>query len=301
MENIKNYPDNKTDFYQQAFSRNIGLFTEKEQEKIGNSKVAIAGLGGVGGNYLMTLVRLGVGNFAIADPDFFEIANINRQAGASAVSAGKSKCEVMRNMAMDINPFLNLKTFSGGIDEKNIDEFLEGIDVALDGLDFFSIRERMMFFKKAREKNIFAITSPPIGFGASLLIFDPGGMSFEDYFDVNEDMDDEDLMIRFALGLSPSLMHRRYFNPEAIDFSAQKTPSLGVGTVMCSALVATETAKIILGKKIWPVPFSSQFDPFLQRYGKLVLRRGNRCLMQKIKLKYFKKVLAAGKSNPKNI
>lgn len=288
MENIKNYPDNKADFYQQAFLRNIGLFTEKEQEKIGNSKVAIAGLGGVGGNYLMTLVRLGVGNFTIADPDFFEIANINRQAGASAVSAGKSKCEVMRNMALDINPFLNLKTFSGGINEKNIDEFLEGVDVVVDGLDFFAIRERMLLFKKAREKNIFAITSPPIGFGASLLVFDPKGMSFEDYFDVGEKMDDEEFMMRFALGLSPSLMHCRYFNPEAIDFSAQKTPSLGIGTVMCSVLVTTEAAKIILGKKIRAVPFVSQFDPFLQRYGKMVLRRGNRCLTQRVKLKYLK-------------
>jgi tRNA A37 threonylcarbamoyladenosine dehydratase len=65
--------------YSSAFSRNIGWVTADEQAKLRDSRVAIAGLGGVGGPHLLTLARLGVGKFNIADFDRFELQNFNRQ------------------------------------------------------------------------------------------------------------------------------------------------------------------------------------------------------------------------------
>ena len=52
--------------YEEAFSRNLGIFTKEEQETLRNSRVAIIGMGGVGGVHLMTLTRLGIGKFTIA-------------------------------------------------------------------------------------------------------------------------------------------------------------------------------------------------------------------------------------------
>ena len=69
--------------YDEAFSRNLGWVTELEQQTLRRKCVAIAGMGGVGGAYLLTLTRLGVGGFHIADLDRFEIVNFNRQAGAT--------------------------------------------------------------------------------------------------------------------------------------------------------------------------------------------------------------------------
>ena len=69
--------------YQQAFSRNIGWMTTEEQTVLRGKKIAIAGMGGVGGSHLLTLTRLGLGAFHIADFDQFELANFNRQAGAT--------------------------------------------------------------------------------------------------------------------------------------------------------------------------------------------------------------------------
>jgi len=77
--------------YHQAFSRNLGWVTEQEQDRLRKSRVAIAGLGGVGGFHLLTLARLGVGAFNLADFDTFDLANFNRQAGASLDTLGKSK------------------------------------------------------------------------------------------------------------------------------------------------------------------------------------------------------------------
>ena len=90
--------------YAEAFKRNRGLITEEEQEKLRNSRVAIAGMGGVGGVHLVTLARLGIGKFTIADPDVFEVANFNRQYGATISNVGRNKAEAMAEAALDINP-----------------------------------------------------------------------------------------------------------------------------------------------------------------------------------------------------
>ena len=73
--------------YQQAYARNIGWVTHAEQSVWRGKRVAIAGLGGVGGVHLLTLARLGIGNFHVANFDTFEVANINRQVGATVTAA----------------------------------------------------------------------------------------------------------------------------------------------------------------------------------------------------------------------
>src|SRR5688572_3034414 len=77
--------------YEDAFKRNRGLITEEEQQKLRNSRVAIAGMGGVGGVHLITLARLGIGKFTIADPDVFDVPNFNRQYGATISNLGRNK------------------------------------------------------------------------------------------------------------------------------------------------------------------------------------------------------------------
>ena len=68
--------------YNLAFSRNIGWLTAAEQETLRRKRVAIAGLGGVGGVHMLTLTRLGIGGFNISAFDEFDVPNFNRQAGA---------------------------------------------------------------------------------------------------------------------------------------------------------------------------------------------------------------------------
>ena len=81
---------NKFD-YADAFSRNIGWVTKEEQGTLRKKRVAIAGMGGVGGIHLLTLARLGIGSFYIADFDEFEVHNFNRQVGATMSSIGRPK------------------------------------------------------------------------------------------------------------------------------------------------------------------------------------------------------------------
>lgn len=129
--------------YDEAFSRNIGWVTEAEQQRLRQARVAIGGLG-VGGVHLLTLARLGIGRFAIADFDVFDIANFNRQVGATVSSLHRPKIDVLQGMARDINPEVELSLFPDGVQEDTLDEFLKGVDIYVDGLDFFAFSARRM-------------------------------------------------------------------------------------------------------------------------------------------------------------
>jgi hypothetical protein len=98
-------PDTTEPFdYATAFSRTIGWITATEQAKLRSRRVAIAGLGGVGGSHLLTLARLGIQSFNLADLDRFGTENLNRQAGAFQSTIGQPKIDVVSRMARDINP-----------------------------------------------------------------------------------------------------------------------------------------------------------------------------------------------------
>ena len=106
---------------------------ELELAILRGKRVAIAGMGGVGGGHLLTLARLGIGTFNIADFDTFELANFNRQAGAAISSLGRSKVQMLADMACDINPELSIRQFSEGITLSNLDDFLKDVDIYVDG------------------------------------------------------------------------------------------------------------------------------------------------------------------------
>src|SRR4029077_4334773 len=92
------------DTYDLSFSRNIGILTADEKQKLSQSTIAIAGLGGIGGSTLITLARMGVGTFRLADFDRFDYPNINRQYGARVDTKGQLKCDVLADEVRGINP-----------------------------------------------------------------------------------------------------------------------------------------------------------------------------------------------------
>ena len=91
-------------YYRDATKRNIGIVSRAEQDVLRGARVGIVGMGGAGGIYLTTLVRMGIGRFHISDFDTFSVVNINRQAGAMSSTIGRPKAEVMAEIARDIHP-----------------------------------------------------------------------------------------------------------------------------------------------------------------------------------------------------
>ncbi|AEG01549.1 ThiF family adenylyltransferase [Methylomonas methanica] len=281
---------NRTFNYDLAFSRNIGWVTETEQTLLRDKKIAIAGLGGVGGSHLITLTRLGIGKFHISDLDIFELANFNRQAGASISHLEKPKVEVMKQLALDINPELEISTFPAGVHDENIDAFLDGVDLYVDGLDFFALTARRIVFAACAERNIPAITAAPLGMGVSFLCFMPGKMTFEEYFQWEGQTETEQLL-RFLVGLSPTALQMTYLADDSrLDIANHKGPSTPMACDLCAGMVGTYALKILLNRgEIVAAPKAVHFDAYknkcvitwrpggnsnpLQQLGLLMLRR----------------------------
>ena len=253
--------------YGQAFSRNIGWVTEAEQEKLRNSRVAIGGMGGVGGVHLLTLARLGISRFTIADFDAFSIVNFNRQAGAMVSTLDQSKIEVMSKMVMDINPEIDLRTFPAGIQPDTVDDFLKDVDIYIDGLDYFAFSARRMTFAACERKGIPAVTAAPLGLGTAVLSFAPGGMPFEDYFGLGECKSELEMAIRFLVGLSPAMLQRGYLaDASRVNLAEHKGPSSIAACQLCAGVTACETFKLLLGRgDVKLAPWSTQFDGYTMR------------------------------------
>jgi molybdopterin/thiamine biosynthesis adenylyltransferase len=249
--------------YDKAFSRNIGWVTPQEQQILRNKRVAIAGGGGVGGVHLLTLARLGVAKFHIADFDTFDIHNFNRQVGAMMSTVDEPKSEVLARMARDINPEIDIRIFPEGVHKNNLREFLSGVDLYVDALDFFAFDARQQTFAMCAELGIPATTAAPLGMGAALLNFMPGKMSFEEYFQWG-DLPELDKAIRFVVGLAPAGLHRPYLVvPESVNFAERRGPSTMMGCQLCSGVVGTEALKILLGRgKVLSAPHGVQFDAY---------------------------------------
>ena len=154
--------------YPTAFSRTIGWVTSKEQDTLKSKRIAIAGMGGVGGSHLLSLTRLGIGQFNISDFDRFELPNFNRQVGASLSHLNQPKVDVLAAMALDINPTLTIKKFSSGVNADNLSEFFRDVDVYVDGLDFFAFDAREKVFAYCAEQGIPAVTVAPSAFVGSI-------------------------------------------------------------------------------------------------------------------------------------
>jgi hypothetical protein len=272
------------DDYAESFCRNLGLVTAEEQQKLRNSRVAVAGLGGVGGVALLTFARMGIGKFSLADFDRFGLANMNRQAGAACSTIGRPKLDVMAERVRDINPTADLRLFPQGVRADNVDAFLADVDVVLDSVDFFSIDARTLIHQRARALGKTVLFSAPLGFSATLHVFPPEGMSFERYFDVREGMSKFERLIAFAVGLAPRGTHWAYMDLKKVSIAERAGPSLAGACDLSAGLVATEAlARLLNRRPSRGVPCFTQFDPYRRKFVEGRLWFANRGPLQRLK------------------
>ena len=270
--------------YFEAFSRNLGFLSREEQGQLKDARVAIAGLGGTGGAQVHALSRMGIGKFHLADPDTFELVNFNRQSGATLPNIGRLKTEVARETILAINPEADIQTFESGVGVENIDTFLEGVDVVVDSLDFYCFEERFLLYRHAREKGLWVLTAPPLGFGFTLLMFDPKGMKFEDYFDFRPDMTERERVIALIAGIAPKPFMLKYLDRSRPDFEGRRLPSVGAAPFMIAGVMAAEVTRVLTGKgQPMSAPTVYQFDALLRQFRKKTYHWGMRGPVQRLK------------------
>ena len=295
---LESSPGSRTAWsYDRAFGRNLGLISAEDQAKIRRFRVAIGGMGGVGGVHLITLARLGITQFTIADPDAFEVANSNRQFGASVPNFGRSKVEVMQELVREVNPEAELRLYEERIESHNAEAFLADADILVDGIDLFALEARRHLFRTAAQKGLYALTAAPIGFSTAWLVFAPDGMSFDEYFDISDDMDPVQKQLAFLVGGSPRATQLAYMDLNYMDFQNHVAPSTSVGCQLAAGVMGAEVLKVLLGRgKIRPAPYYRQFDAMLGRFVQGRLWGGNRHPWQRIKRWWLYRQYRQGKA-----
>jgi Dinucleotide-utilizing enzymes involved in molybdopterin and thiamine biosynthesis family 2 len=146
--------------YEELVTRNAGFVTAAEQAMLRDGRVFVCGVGGMGGAALQSLVRAGVGHFALADMDSFEVSNLNRQLFATLDTVGRPKVGATAAAMARINPDVELATFGAEWVDR-LDEILPAYRVVVNGMD--DLAAGIALYRKAREHGatvIDAYTAP---------------------------------------------------------------------------------------------------------------------------------------------
>lgn len=124
-------------------------------EKLRNSHVFVAGLGGVGAYAAEQLARAGIGTMTIVDNDTVSVSNKNRQLLALDTTLGRPKVEVMAERLRDINPEINLNALNLYLKDDNIVELMgHKYDFVVDCIDTLAPKVFLLYYAKQNRQNI---------------------------------------------------------------------------------------------------------------------------------------------------
>lgn len=144
------------------FSRTELLLGKEAMDKLKNSRVAVFGIGGVGGYVCEALVRSGVGAFDLIDDDKVCLTNLNRQIIATRKTVGKYKTDVMKERMLEINPDVDVRIHKCFFLPENADEFpFDEYDYVVDAVD--TVTAKIELVMKSQAMNVPIISSMGAG------------------------------------------------------------------------------------------------------------------------------------------
>ncbi len=167
------------------YLRNMRTYGPAAQARFLRSRVALAGLGGLGGHLLELLARAGVGALAAADGDVFEESNLNRQTLCLADGLGQAKAEAARLRASAVNPAMDCVVRAGFLDQQGFSELVQGADLVLDALG--GVAPRLLLRRAAAQAGVPLLTAAVAGTSGYVALVRPGDPSPTDYFGTGAD------------------------------------------------------------------------------------------------------------------
>jgi len=212
--------------FKERYDRNFNTLSLKEQKKLGESKVVVIGLGGLGGCVCEILARAGVGFLTLIDGDFFEPSNLNRQLLSQEYLMGVSKAEAAKNRVNAINCEINVKYFNEYLDESNMYDMIKNTDLAVDCLDTIDIR--FILQDAANKASIPVVSGAIAGMAGQVTTIFPGDRGYE-------------------------LIYGQRTKKQSTDKQSKGvetiTGNLGCCAFFVAALQASEVLKVLLGRK----------------------------------------------------
>lgn len=171
------------DGYWEIASRQMSIVTRSEQERFKDAKITVIGCGGIGGQTIEMLARMGVGELVLVDEDAFDLSNLNRQTLATITDLGIEKSDVAKEKVRLINPYVKVTAFNEHIDQSNIEKVIGDSNIVIDALD--NVLTRVIVSRKAKEKGIPYIHGAIHGTMGQITVFLPNSeKTYEEMFNL---------------------------------------------------------------------------------------------------------------------
>ncbi|MBQ9025379.1 MAG: HesA/MoeB/ThiF family protein [Methanobrevibacter sp.] len=232
------------DGYWEIASRQMSIVTRSQQQRFKDAKITVIGCGGIGGQTIEMLARMGVGKLIVVDEDAFDISNLNRQTLATLSDVGLDKSTVAADKVRLINPYVKITNFNEHVDETNIDKIISDSDIVIDALD--NVLTRVIVSRKAKKKGIPYIHGAIHGTLGQITVFLPDGeKTYEEMFNLPS----------FGKELSEDVIE------DLKNVTSGVPPVIGPTPNLVACLEAIEAFKIITGVgKVTSAPKILTFD-----------------------------------------
>jgi len=260
-----------SNLFAEMTSRHHGIFSRDEIERTVNSTVSIAGLGSVGSSTADLVARTGVSDIRLADLDFVDITNLNRQILYDLSDVGQPKVYSALRKLRQLNPALKFEIYNK-LDDANISSFIQETDIVVDAVD--DHLTKVLLSRKAREMNIPVLHLNAFGFRITATTFMPKGILYEELFDLpskNQSLNSLNRdMFKTHTNKVIKILGKQMLSDEVAAKLIQGTlphPVFTSASMFAGAIGAMEVVKLLVGreKSMIIAPKVFQFDLFALR------------------------------------
>lgn len=144
------------------FCRTQWLLGSQAMDQLIRSKVAVFGIGGVGGYVVEGLMRCGIGSFLLVDHDTVSLSNCNRQIIATLQTVGMPKVQAMKQRILSVNPSAQVETRQEFFSAENVDTFdFSQFDYLVDAID--SVTSKLLLIQQAKKQGVPILSSMGTG------------------------------------------------------------------------------------------------------------------------------------------
>ncbi len=228
------------------FARTELLLGKQGVEKLKNSRVAVFGLGGVGGYVVEALARSGVGAIDLIDNDVVSLSNINRQVVALHSTVGKKKTEVVAARLKDINPKIKINSYDLFVLPETVDKIDFALyDYVVDAID--TVSGKLAIIERAKERKIPVISSMGTGNKLEPMAFEVADIEKTSVCPLARVMRRE-LKKRGITGVKVVYSKEEALPPSAVDEDTGKAIPASVAFVpsVAGLLIASEVIKDLI-------------------------------------------------------
>lgn len=239
------------DFYDEMMLRNWAFITPKEQEKVKNTKILLAGCG-LGSNIAELAVETGFTKFVLVDGDKVEVSNLNRQAFDKR-HVGKNKAEALKSILEEKSEAVEIEAFPEMITPGTARKYVSKADIVVNLVDF---DETVYILNEvAKKQDKLSITSLNIGWVEGFsLVFSPESATLEDMTGgriVNDETRFFESFTRSIKGYQlPDYFMKDFERIMRIRAEKGYNPQLGIGALMTSATVVLSIIRSVVGASL---------------------------------------------------